>query len=259
MEDGDVPGARHGASPGVRRRAWAMVCALAVTALAAPSCGAGDRASAEMSPVGGGTGAGQTVSLPQPRASGTRSVEEALAQRRSVRDYADEPLTAAQLAQLLWAAQGITMPSRGLRTAPSAGALYPLEVYVAVERVVGVPAGVYHYAPGPHRLELVVDRPVRAQLCEAALSQAAVADAPATVAIAAEYARTTGKYGERGRRYAHLEAGHAAQNVYLQAIALGLGTVVIGAFDDERVNALLGMKPGEAPLYLMPVGAPAER
>lgn len=244
-----------GVYPVARGCVRTLACVLVVATLGSTACGADDGGSPEASPMVSAA-AERAVSLPAARTSGPSSVEEALARRRSVRDFADEPLSAAQLAQILWAAQGVTLPADGLRTAPSAGALYPLEIYVAVERVRGVPAGVYRYAPSAHRLELVVDRPVRARLSEAALSQAAVADAPAVVAIAAVYARTTRKYGERGRRYVHLEAGHAAQNVYLQATALGLGTVAVGAFDDERVNATLGMDPDEVPLYLMPVGVP---
>jgi SagB-type dehydrogenase family enzyme len=235
-----------------------VVCTMvAFAALATSACGTDDRAAERASPAA--TVTAPSLALPAPRLTGPLSVEEALARRRSVRDFADEPVTAAQLAQLLWAAQGVTAPVSGLRTAPSAGALYPLEVYVAVERVVGIPAGVYRYAPASHRLELVLDRRVRPELGEAALSQAAVAGAPVTIALAAVYARTTQKYGDRGRRFVHMEAGHAAQDVYLQATALGLGTVSIGAFDDDRVHAVLAMHPDEEALYLLPVGVPATR
>jgi SagB-type dehydrogenase family enzyme len=162
------------------------------------------------------------------------------------------------ISQLLWSAQGITQRRWGLRTAPSAGALYPLEVYVVVEKVEGLPTGVYRYVPRLHSLELVFDRSVRKQLGRDALSQSAVVDAPATLAFAAVFARTTRKYGERGRRYVYMEVGHAAENVYLQATALGLGTVVIGAFDDAAVRDTLGMRADEAALYLMPVGRPRQ-
>ena len=196
------------------------------------------------------------IPLPAPSLSGSLCVEEALAGRRSVREYADASLTIDQLSQLLWSAQGITERTYGLRSAPSAGALYPLEVYVAAEDVDGLRTGVYRYVPQQHGLQVVVDRSVRGQLCRDTLSQSAVADAPATLAFAAVFARTTGKYGERGRRYVYMEVGHAAENVYLQATALGLGTVAIAAFDDDSVKRTLDMRGDEEPLYLMPVGRP---
>ena len=199
------------------------------------------------------------IRLPAPSSSGSPSVEEALAGRRSVREYAAAALTIEQLSQLLWSAQGITERSDGLRSAPSAGALYPLEVYVAAEQVDGLAIGVYRYVPRQHGLQVVVDRSVRGQLSRDAFSQSAVADAPATLAFAAVFSRTTQKYGERGRRYVYMEVGHAAENVYLQATALGLGTVAIGAFDDGSAKRTLGMRGDEEPLYLMPVGRPASQ
>ena len=205
---------------------------------------------------GPAAGSEDEVPLPEPCLRGALSVEEALARRRSVREYAEAPLTLDQLAQLLWAAQGTTERTHGLRTAPSAGALYPLEVYVAAERVDGLRSGVYRYVPGRHSLALVLEGSVGEQLCHDALSQAALRDAPATLALAAVFARTTTKYGERGRRYVSMEVAHAAENVSLQATALGLGTVVIGAFDDGSVKGTLGMRADEEPLYLMPVGWP---
>ena len=233
----------------------AVWAALGLVALLAPACGGGEPPSNLVSSGAQGSAIGDLVSsLPEPRLHGTLSLEEALARRRSVRDYADASLTLEQLSQLLWSAQGITESRYGLRTAPSAGALYPLEVYVAVERVDGLRAGVYRYAPRQHRLELVLARSVREQLCRDALSQSAVVDAPVTLAFAAVFERTTRKYGERGRRYVAMEVGHAAQNVCLQATALGLGTVVIGAFEDGSVQRTLGMRGDEEPLYLMPVG-----
>ena len=195
-----------------------------------------------------------TIPLPTPSLSGSLSVEEALAGRRSVREYVVASLTIDQLSQLLWSAQGMTARRYGLRSAPSAGALYPLEVYVAAEHVDGLATGVYRYVPRQHGLQVVVDRSVRDQLFRDALSQSAVADAPATLAFAAVFARTTRKYGERGRQYVHMEVGHAAQNLYLQATAMGLGTVVIGAFNDDSVKRTLGMSDDEEPLCLMPVG-----
>jgi SagB-type dehydrogenase family enzyme len=187
------------------------------------------------------------------------SLEEALARRRSVRDYAAGSLTLEQVAQLLWAAQGVSDPVGGRRTAPSAGALYPLQIYAVAARVAALPAGVYRYVPGSHSLERVRAGPAAASLAKAALLQIAVAEAPLTLAVTADFSRTTGKYGERGRRYAVLEAGHAAQNVCLQAVALGLGAVPIGAFSDGSAARILGLPPAQTLLYLLPVGEPAQR
>jgi SagB-type dehydrogenase family enzyme len=173
--------------------------------------------------------------------------------RRSVRDYTGEPLTRAELAQLLWAAQGTTGPG-GLRTAPSAGALYPLEIYVVVGDVARLPSGTYKYDPDRHALEPVADGDRRPALSAAALGQPCVEAGAVVIAFAADYRITTAKYGSRGVRYVLMEAGHAAQNVYLQAAALGLGTVVVGAFDDREVHKILSMGSSEDPLCLMPVG-----
>ena len=193
--------------------------------------------------------------LPEPVLDGKRSVESALSRRRSVRDYAGTSLTLDELSQLLWSAQGIT-DAEGLRTAPSAGALYPLETYVVVGDVEGVPSGIYRYRPSGHALELVVEGDKRPELGDVALGQECVRDAAAVIAFGGVYGRTTGKYGARGRRYVHMEAGHAAQNVCLQAVALDLGTVVVGAFDDRAVKTLAHMAQGEEPLSLIAVGRP---
>jgi SagB-type dehydrogenase family enzyme len=200
-----------------------------------------------------GNGVGDTIILPEPRDSGEISIEQALLERRSVRNYKDEALTLAEVYQLLWAAQGITHP-RGYRTAPSAGALYPLELYVVAGNVTGLQAGIYKYRPQGHELEKVAGVDVRTKLCAAALDQECVEDGAAVLVFAAVYERTTRKYGERGVRYVHMEVGHAAQNVYLQAVSLGLGTVVVGAFDDDEVEKLLQMEDDERALCIMPVG-----
>jgi len=190
------------------------------------------------------------IELPPPRQVGDLSLEEALTQRRSVREFSDTPLTADELGQLLWAAQGITSTA-GQRTAPSAGALYPLEIYVVTDE------GVYHYEPQDHRLVSQVQGDQRSELHAAALRQAAVLNAPAVVVIAAIYERTAQKYGaERSPRYVHLEAGHAAQNLLLQAVALNLGAVPVGAFEDKKVQEALGLPSDQQPLYLIPVGHP---
>ena len=195
------------------------------------------------------------VKLPEPRPSGEMSVEETLAARRSVRSYQDEALSLTELAQLLWAAQGITAHWGG-RTAPSAGATYPLEVYAVVGEVTGLEAGVFHYRPDGHLLVRRKAGDLRGELASAALGQGWVREAPVSLVIAARYERTTGRYGERGVRYVHIEVGHVGQNIYLQAEALGLGTVIVGAFDDQDVKTLLGIE--EEPLAIMPVGRPAD-
>jgi SagB-type dehydrogenase family enzyme len=197
------------------------------------------------------TPTGSTIELPAPRTDGDLSLEEALAARRSIRDFTPEELTLEEISQLLWAAQGITA-SWGGRTAPSAGALYPLEVYVATSD------GLSRYLPEGHRAESISTADVREALAEAALGQAAVAEAPAVFVITAVPARTEAKYGGRAERYVHMEAGHVAQNVLLQAVALGLGSVPTGAFADEEVARVLELPPGEVPLYLVPVGHSAE-
>ena len=201
-------------------------------------------------PVGAEEVTAEVLELPAPHPRSDLSFEEVLAARRSVREFSDEPLTNQDLSQLLWAAQGMTAPWGG-RTAPSAGALYPLEVYLVT------PEGLYHYLPDGHRLETLADEDRRPALARAALGQEAVADAPAVVILTAVYARTSQKYGDRAERYVHLEAGHAAQNVLLQAVSLGLGAVPIGAFEDRAVQEALGLPSDHEPLYLIPVGHPA--
>ena len=180
------------------------------------------------------------------------SLEEAIAARRSVRTFAKQQLTSEQLSQLLWAAQGIT-DTRGYRTAPSAGALYPLEIYVIAAD------GFSHYQPVTHELEALAAEDLRPAIWEGGLEQDALRDAPAVFLIAGVYARTAAKYGERAPQYVHLEAGHAAQNLLLQAVALGLGGVPIGAFYDEELQSALSLPENHVPLYLLAVGYPAER
>lgn len=189
------------------------------------------------------------ISLPKPNFRGEMSLEEAIARRRSVRDFAPSTLSEGQIGQLLWAAEGITGGASYFRAHPSAGALHPLEVYVVT------PDGIFHYLTQGHRLSLVRQGDHRVALGRAAYEQMFVADAGCVIAIAAVYGRTTGKYGERGRmRYVPMDAAHAAQNVLLQAVAMGLGAVPVGAFDDEAVRAVLGASATEVPLYLIPVG-----
>ena len=193
------------------------------------------------------------IPLPEPVVTTEVSLEQLLARRRSVREYADAEITLTDVGQLLWSAQGITHP-QGYRTAPSAGALYPLKLYLLAGRVQGLDAGVYHYDPDGHRLIPTGDGDLRKPLARAALFQSCLQEAAAVVVFAAVYERTTRKYGERGIRYVHMEVGHAAQNLFLQAVALNLATVVVGAFDDDAVARLLDLPANVRPLVLMPVG-----
>ena len=195
----------------------------------------------------------QNIYLPAPDLEGETSLEDTLHRRRSVREYTVDPLNLSEISQLLWAAQGITDPT-GKRTAPSAGALYPLEIYLVAGKVDGLAPGVYRYIPAEHALVRVLERDPRNEIYAAALSQDAINDAPAVLVIAAVYERTAGKYGGRGDRYVHMEAGAAAQNIYLQAESLNLGTVFIGAFHDDQVKKALQLQGQEQPLGLLPVG-----
>ncbi|HWI15056.1 MAG TPA: SagB/ThcOx family dehydrogenase [Burkholderiales bacterium] len=193
------------------------------------------------------------LALPAPDELGGPPLAYALARRRSVREFRPRRLTLQEIGQLLWAAQGITDSMRGLRTAPSAGALYPLEID-AVTR-----DGVYRYGPHGHMLTLRDAADVRAALALAALLQDVIAKAPCVFAIHAVPARTSVKYPGRAERYATLEAGHAAQNLVLQACALGLGAVTVGAIDNEGVARTLNCAHGEKPLYLIAAGVPLKQ
>lgn len=195
------------------------------------------------------------VKLPEPRTRGHVTVEEAIHARRSVRDFRGDPLDLATVSQLLWATQGMT-DGNGLRSVPSAGATYPLEIRLIAGAVEGLSPGVYRYRPHRHALSLVEPGDRRRAVARAALNQGWIADAPITILVAAVFHRTTGRYGERGRQYVHMEVGHAAQNVYLQAVGLGLGTTVVGAFRDGELAGALGLEAGEDPLALLPVGVP---
>ncbi len=193
----------------------------------------------------------ETVELPRPDTTGEQPLESVIAARRSVRAFTAETLSLAQVGQLLWAAQGVTDPA-GLRAAPSAGALYPLELYVIL------PEGLYHYRPAEHHMARLADEDLRETVWEAGLRQDALQQAPAIFVFAAVYERTAARYGDRAERYVHMEAGHAAQNLALQAVALGLGSVPIGAMQDEQVQARLDLPADHAPLYLIPVGHPRD-
>jgi SagB-type dehydrogenase family enzyme len=195
------------------------------------------------------------IYLPRPQCDGATALEKTLLRRRSVRDFSSRRLELWHISQLAWAAQGITAAD-GYRTAPSAGALFPLEIYVAVADVIGLAPGIYKYGIRNHDLIQWLAGDKRKQLREAALGQDSILRAPAVCILSAIYERTTVKYGERGIRYAHMEAGHAAQNLLLQVVALNLGAVLVGAFDDLEVKRILNLQQQEAPLYLIPVGKP---
>jgi len=203
-----------------------------------------------------------TYILPSPQTDGKMSVEKAMAERRSQRRFQDRAISAEQLSQILWAAYGVTEPRTdraflrgGFRTAPSAGALYPFDIYAVVGKVKDIEPGVYKYISEEHKIVRTIDQDVRVALRAAALGQAMVEEAPVTVVYSAIFSRMTGKYGDRGReRYVCMDLGHSAQNIYLQAGALHLGTCAIGAFVDSRISQVLELPEEEEPLYLMPVG-----
>ncbi len=193
------------------------------------------------------------MQLPEPRRTGDISLEEALSRRRSVRAYAPGPVTLEEVSQLLWAAQGITGENR-FRAAPSAGATYPLETYVVTGDAKGLEPGLYHYEPATHSLSFVKSGDMRAELSEASLGQPCLHSAAIVIVLSAIYERTTETYGDRGRMYVHMDVGHAAENVLLQAATLGLGSVPVGAFRTRTIAAMLGFPETELPLYLLPVG-----
>ncbi len=206
----------------------------------------------------GGVGMGlqegaPVVSLPRPDVEGATSLEATLRDRRSEREFSAEPLALADLSQLLWAAQGITRAG-GRRTAPSAGATYPIELYVAVGKVDGLAPGLYKYRVASHDLVEVMAEDLRDDIGVAALGQNWLARAPTVIVIAGAIERTAARYGQRAVRYVHMEVGGVAQNIYLQATALELGTVFVGAFSDTQVKAVLRLPESEQPFAIMPVG-----
>jgi SagB-type dehydrogenase family enzyme len=196
------------------------------------------------------------MKLRPPETDGTVSVERAIKQRRTIRSFSPETLNLNQFSQLLWSAQGITENSGFKRAAPSAGALYPMDVYAVVGRssVEQIEAGVYRYEPNGHKLSLVKEKDVRESVAKASLSQMWMAPAPLNIVITAEYSRITAKYKERGIRYAMIEAGHIAQNLFLQAEALGLKAAIVGAFHDNELIEILKIPRTHEPLLIMPIG-----
>lgn len=204
-----------------------------------------------------------TVELPKPETTGKVSLEECLSKRRSTRNFSGQSLTIKEVSQILWAAYGITQPvydapsfvRGGLRTAPSAGALYPLEIYILAGNVIGISPGIYRYDSEKHCMKLIKSGDKRKELYSAALSQEAIEQASAVIIYSAIYERTTGKYGQRGmNRYVCMDLGHSAENVCLQATALDIGVCTIGAFNDDGVKKVVGMPKDEEAMYLLPIG-----
>ncbi|OGC13524.1 hypothetical protein A3J90_04325 [candidate division WOR-1 bacterium RIFOXYC2_FULL_37_10] len=192
--------------------------------------------------------AAETIELPNPKTKGTISVEEAIQKRRSSRAFLTTALTKDQISQLLWACQGITDQDWKLRAAPSAGALYPLEIYLANKD------GVFHYLPMENKLNLIIKGDKRPNISRGALTQTFIEDAPISIIITAVYRRTQSKFGIRSERYVDFEAGHAAQNILLEAQALGLSAVPIGSFWDDVISSILELPPDHDPLYIIPIG-----
>jgi len=188
--------------------------------------------------------------LPDPHTTGTHPLEDAIRTRRSVREFLADPIGERNISQLLWAAQGVT-GDQGYRAAPSAGALYPLETYVLTAE------GAYHYRVEEHALERVAAGDFRSEIRAVSFDQACITSAPAVFLFTAVYERTCREYGGRGRMYVHMDVGHAAQNLLLQAEALGLAGVPVAAFDPAEVSRILSLPEEEEPVYLVPVGHPA--
>jgi len=190
------------------------------------------------------------ITLPRPNLKGQVSVEEAMAKRRSIRQFAEKELTLAQVGQLAWAAQGITEPKRGLRTAPSAVASYPLEIYMAKKD------GLFRYIPQGHKLVQLSKADLRGALSEAARGQESLKTAPLDIVIVEVKSRVPTGFAGKGERFVNIEAGHVGENIHLQAVALGLGSVTVGAADDKQTAQALNLPEGETPLYMIPVGYP---
>lgn len=196
------------------------------------------------------------IGLPKPSFKGSMSVEEAIKKRRTVRDFSSRSLTIEHLSQILWAAQGITGERINFRSAPSAGIMYPLDVYMVIgqDAVKTLPAGVYRYLPKDHILERLTEGDRRSEVAQAAYGQLWMTKAPVLLVISAECERLMGQYGEKAVRYAELEAGHAGQNVFLQAEASGLSAGIVGVSDTPEIVRILGSPEGEEPISIIPLG-----
>jgi SagB-type dehydrogenase family enzyme len=231
-----------------------MLICLALLAGAA-GCGGNSGESPAAEPEAVKSSSGATTALPEPQRQGDISVEEALDSRESRRSYGDTPLGLSDIGQLLWSAAGLGVDavSGATRTAPSAGGIYPIELYLVTGETEGLEAGVYLYDPLSHSLTSISSGDVREGLADAALSQGFISQAPVSIVMVADYGRSSGRYGDRGERYAHMDAACASENVALQAEAMGLGTVVVGAFSDDAVAGIINTQG--TPLIIMPIGA----
>jgi SagB-type dehydrogenase family enzyme len=226
---------------------------LSITVFNLSSCGNSDeKASAELAP-----NSSEIIQLPEPRYDSEISLEESLLNRRSTRSYSDEPVTLQEVSQLLWAAQGITDAS-GLRTAPSAVALYPLNIYIVVGNVPEIVRGVYIYVPEDHSIKRLLNGDIRGALADAAMGQASVRQGAVSFVVTVDYGKMTAQFADKGERFGTLEAGHAAQNLCLQSTALGLGLVTAGAIYDDQVANVLDLPDNFTPLYVIPVGRKLE-
>lgn len=187
-----------------------------------------------------------SINLPKPHLKGTKSIEECIYNRESVRKYKDKKIEIEKISQILWSAQGL----KGFkRTVPSAGATYPLEIYVTLKD-----KGFFHYNFKKHILELIIEEDLSKNLARASWDQNFIAEAYMNIIICAIFSRTTQRYGERGVRYVFIEIGHCAQNIHLEAVALGLASVPIGAYEDDRVKEVLNLPKKTEPLYIIPIG-----
>ncbi len=195
---------------------------------------------------------GEVIKLPNPIIKSNISVEEAIYNRKSIRNFMDEQLSLKDFSQLLYSSQGITEGTH--RVVPSAGALYPLEIYAAVEDVENITPGLYHYIPHKHSIEYIAGGSIKPNIPSIAYNQLWIKDSAADIIIAADYSRTESKYRKMAEKYVHMEVGHASQNVYLQAYALGLGTTIVGGFDNKKMKELMGIP--YMPLAILPIGKP---
>lgn len=258
MRRGAVRASTFGSVPAVGAALVLLLLAASGTALARKGAH-GEMGPAADSDIAAAAARAGEIALPKAVRTGKLPVEEAIARRRSVRDYGDEPVALGELSQLLWAAQGITGERGFKRAAPSAGAKYPLEIFVAAGNVDGLGAGLYRYMPKTHSLITVRTGDARGSLWQAGLYQECIRNAPLDIVITAIYERTMEKYGQRGIRYVHMEVGAVAENIYLEAESLGLSTVLVGAFGDDGVKDALGVHEDPelieiVPLGIMPVG-----
>lgn len=190
----------------------------------------------------------KTIKLPEPKIMGKMTVEEAIFRRRSERSFYPNELTLEQISQILWSAQGITDKTWGFRTAPSAGALYPLTLYVMKKD------GVFRYVPDGHKLVQISEEDRRPSLVRASLGQSFIGEAPLVIVVCGNFRITEAKYGQRSYRYLNMEIGHVAENIQLQAVALGLTSVPVGAFWDDVVAKTLELPDTQDPFYIVPVG-----